>query len=337
MVPVGAPGAAPPPAPSAPPPPGYGPYPAPPGYYPPPYGYYPPPRRATAGPMISETFHVFGQNLFEFIVPYLVYAAVTIAITLGLTYWVFGVPRVDVSFGTPGVPTTVDLNTFYGYLGLLVATGILNAIIGAILTGSLTYFAVQRHRGATVRLGDAFNEGMRRFLSILGASILLGLITVGLVSLPLGLVLFGGLTMNFALLGLGLLFLLVSIPVIIYVAIALSLYAPAVMMEGRTALGSLQRSWELTRGHRLSIFGAMLVIGILSGIVIAVAGIAALSGILAAQYAAQVIVTGIVASWSVILGAVAYNLILSEPTMPYGVPPYAVPSLMPPPAPPPSP
>ncbi len=329
-----APGTAPPPAAVVPPPPGYGPSP-PPGYGYPPPGYYPPPaRRANAGSMITETLRVFAGNPIEFIVPYLVFAAVTTGITLLLTALIFGVPDVTVSFGTPTNPATVDLNRLYAFLGLTAVTTLVSIIIGAILTASLTYFAVQRHRGVAVQLGDAFRQGLQRFLSIIGGALLIGLITLGLVTIPLGILLVGAATSNLGLLGLGLLVLLIAIPVLIYVVIALILYAPLVMMEGQTAVGSLKRSWALTKGRRLSLFAAVLVIGILAAIVSAFTAIATLSGNLIAEYVAAVIVAGIVGSWSVILAAVAYSLILSEPQMPYGVPPQAYPARTAPPPPP---
>ena len=52
--------------------------------------------------------------------------------------------------------------------------------------------------------------------------------------------------------------------VAIFVYIACSLYPPAIMMENESAIGGLSRSWAITKGYRLSLFGAILIAVILA-------------------------------------------------------------------------
>src|SRR6266566_1548289 len=111
----------------------------------------------------------------------------------------------------------------------------------------------------------------------------------------------------------------------IYVSVALSLYAPAIMIEGVGAVDGLKRSWALTKGHRLSLFGASFVVGLLSAVVTgAITFPAGLPGLWLVSLVARALASAIVVPWAVILAAVAYDLILrpfpSMGTAPPGMP-----------------
>jgi hypothetical protein len=83
----------------------------------------------------------------------------------------------------------------------------------------------------------------------------------------------------------------------IMIAVVYSLVIPIVMFEGRHWTGALQRSAELTRGHRWPIFGAMFIIWLALTIVnvgtnvvaTAVAAVAGASGLLLSSTIATVI------------------------------------------------
>jgi hypothetical protein len=68
---------------------------------------------------------------------------------------------------------------------------------------------------------------------------------------------------NMVLVGSGVaLLLLLALPTSIYVALGLSLGDHAVALEGMGPLAALDRSWELTRGNRLTLFVYLLVTGL---------------------------------------------------------------------------
>ena len=105
----------------------------------------------------------------------------------------------------------------------------------------------------------------------------------------------------------------------------MSLYAPAIMIEGAGAVDGLKRSWALTKGHRLSLFGALFVVGIISAVVTgAITFPAGLAGLWVVSLVASALASAIVAPWAVVLAAVAYDLILrpfpSMGTAPPGMP-----------------
>src|SRR5207302_9183779 len=118
--------------------------------------------------------------------------------------------------------------------------------------------------------------------------------------------------------------------VALYVGIAMSLYAPAIMMENATATSGLMRSWRLTKHHWWSLFGAILAAGVLGGFIVLV--ITTPISLLRSPFAtilAAALANGLVGAWSVILASVAYDLLVRQPS--YGPPAY-YPVALPPPA-----
>src|SRR5438876_984466 len=118
--------------------------------------------------------------------------------------------------------------------------------------------------------------------------------------------------------------------VALYVGIAMSLYSPAIMMENANATGGLMRSWRITKRHWWSIFGAFLVMLILSSLISGVIGFP--FAFLRNPYVtilATALASGIVGGWLVILASVAYDLLVRQPS--YGLPPYYPSVTLPPP------
>ncbi len=322
---------------------------APPLYvpYPTPYPYYAPfPRRATFSDMFSGLFDVWTKNFLPFFVVYLALGAATGALGAVVSYALFG--TVSPGGGFFGVPSTTLPTVDFGLLVLsLIATFAISVILTSIVTGAMTEYAVRRYRGEPMTVEQAFRRGLQRFLSILGANILLGLLILGLVTLPFLLIILAfvagvsGATSAVALLCGGLILLVLLGVLALFLYISLALYTPAIMMENESAVGGLSRSWQMTKGHRWSLFAAILVTGIL---VIVISGaisfplglIGSAGGPIVASFASVVssaLVSAFVGSWIVILVAVAYDLLVRHPTPYFGAaPPYMPgPAVAPPP------
>ena len=319
------------------------PYPSatPPGAIPPavayPYLPSPPPRRATAGTILSGIFDVWTKNFANFFIVFLVLGLVNglIGGLLGLAiYGTFG-PASSLFPGGPpsGVPT-VALGNILLFAILYVLAG---AVVNSVVLGGMSEYAVRSFRGESITLERALRRGLERFLSILGANILLTLLTLGLVFVPLLLIFLpfaAGGTVNpataiGAICG-GLVLLVVGGLVALYVGIAMSLYSPAIMMENANATGGLMRSWRITKRHWWSIFGAFLVMLILSFVISGVIGLP--FAFLRNPYAtilATALASGIVGGWFVILASIAYDLLVRQPS--YGLPPYYPSATLPPP------
>src|SRR5207247_11197872 len=116
----------------------------------------------------------------------------------------------------------------------------------------------------------------------------------------------------------------------LFVGFAMCLYAPAIMMENATATSGLMRSWRLTKRHWWSLFGAMFAAGILGGFITLVITIPI--SLLRSPFAtilAAALANGLVGAWSMILAAVAYDLLVRQPS--YGLPPHYPSVTLPPP------
>src|SRR5439155_117343 len=192
--------------------------------------------------------------------------------------------------------------------------------------------AVRKHRAESMTLQQALRRGLDKFLSILGANILLTVIIFGLILTPILLIfpaiaLGSGNPSGVLALICGLFVgLIVGGFVAIFVYVACSLYPPAIMMENESAIGGLSRSWAITKGYRWSLFGAILVAAILTGLVSAaitlpVDVIQDRNVRAVVRIVASAIASGIVGAWFVILAAVAYDLIVRQPPSLFGAPP----------------
>jgi hypothetical protein len=304
-----------------------------PGAYPGPYAYGPPPRLATFSTILSAMFDVWTKNFVNFFLVFLVVALVDGSIGVLINYAIYG----TFAYGGGIIPGfTVDPGSIdYPRLLLLqILTAVSSVIINSIVVGGMTEYTIRRHRGEATSLEQALRRGFERFLSVLGASILLRLLVVGIIVIPLILIFLGilGLGVSGAAVGLlcggGLLFVVGGI-IVLYVLIATSLFAPAIMMENQNAVSGLSRSWQLTKGYRWSLFGAFLVTVILSAVIgLAIATPASLAQNVLVDVAASAIIAGLIGGWFVILAGVAYDLIVRTPT--YGPPPYYGPVGVPP-------
>ena len=236
----------------------------------------------------------------------LILAAISVVFGLLLLNYV-------VAGGFGGLPVGVSLPAPTAGEALLYSLAVLlaTAVLTAAVTGGMAEYSVRRFRGEAMRVGDALRRGVAKFPSILGATLLVYLIVGGLLAFPILLIFrlaLGGPAFPF--LPLFFVGLLVALVLAVYLGLALCLFAPAIMMENTTAIGGLERSWHLTKGHRLSLFGAVLVVGIVSSAL--EEGMAIPGSLVGAGLLTLLLVTianAITASWLVILSAVAYDLI----------------------------
>lgn len=291
--------------------------------------YSPPPRPANFASFIGGMFDTWKNNFGAFFLVFLILGLITGGISAGLSYVFFGILATG---GFVTVPATTGVST--GNLGLLflylVAGIIILVVVTSIVTGAMAEYSVRRFRGEVMTLRQALNRGVDRFVSIFGASLFVVVIVVGIVVLPilvlLPLAIVGA---GHAAVGFLLLAFLVAIIVVIYVALGLALFAPAIMIENVSAFGGLSRSWSLMRGHRASLFGALLIVVILAAVVDSAFTIpAGITGSPAVAVVAGAVAGAIVSPWFVVLTAVAYDLLARPyPPIPSGGLPYLAPNL----------
>ncbi|MBX3462089.1 MAG: hypothetical protein KF830_02885 [Planctomycetes bacterium] len=127
--------------------------------------------------------------------------------------------------------------------GVAIAIALLQAVLGMVLTGAVTYGVVQDMLGRPTSLGQVIAIGMQSLLRVLGTGIVVGTVV-----------------------GIGMLLLIVPgiiLQVVLFVAI------PVAVMEKKGVGDSMSRSAKLTEGSRWQVFGgAVLVFVVTAGMAV---------------------------------------------------------------------
>jgi len=116
-----------------------------------------------------------------------------------------------------------------------------NFAAGPLATGAIAFAVFQHYRHQTVKIGESIRYGISRFLPLLGLTLLVALATIG-----------------------G--FFLLVIPGFIAMT-GLFVVIPVLMLEETSAREALNRSWNLTKERRLSIFGFIFVLWLVTTLV----------------------------------------------------------------------
>ena len=154
-----------------------------------------------------------------------------------------------------------DLEAFEELLSLdeilpFVIVLIVSFFLTFIATGALTSVVADEYTGTESTWRDSIRQGVRKMPRIVGAVLLLVLIYVGFV---LAMVVIGAV--------IGPLVVLIVLVGVVFAAIAVvsvSLFIPALVVEGLSPWASLRRSWGLTRGRRGPILGTFLLAALIT-------------------------------------------------------------------------
>jgi len=201
-----------------------------------------------AGAALSRAFSVFRAQWVKFFV----LTAIPLAPTLAL----------DLAIGERQSGSFAALRLF----GLL-----LQMVLGALANATCLYGAYQVMRGQTFSVGGSLNAASGRLASVVGASLLGGLLT-------------------------GLAMILLIVPGLI-VMCAIYVALPACVVERLGPVQCLRRSRALTSGYRWPIFGLIVAVGIASAV--AAGGAGAAAGVTRNL----VVITVVIFAASVLIGA----------------------------------
>lgn len=149
----------------------------------------------------------------------------------------------DAGGAAPGRP---DMGFAVATIGLGLFAILLALILQPIGAAAILHIIMQEYVGQKVTIGQAFSYAFSRFLPLLGASIVVGLLV------------FVG-------------FLLCCIPGI-YFAVTYAFVSQIVVLERLGVSESLERSSKLVKGYWWRVFGVLLLVQFASGMVNAVIG-----------------------------------------------------------------
>lgn len=182
----------------------------------------------TVGSLVSRTFSSWKANWIRF-----AFLLVVGYLPIALTAMVAGIAAAVTARSTGGSPGP---DAWKSFIPLLIVGGIATAFVLSAVVGGMNLAVLQHLAGKRVSMGEMLGTGFRRAWPILLVGIAGSVLT-----------------------GLGLVALIV--PGII-VALALQVDFAVVMAEPNTTVtGALKRSFELTKGYRGTIFGALWVLG----------------------------------------------------------------------------
>jgi len=191
------------------------------------------------GEIFARALDLYGKHWARLMA---ITAIVTVPITL-LQYYLFDVIRADLPgheelerLGIEGVPST-----FWRATAASAVLGIVSIFIYQVLVGAVARSAAGITLGRDLGIGDAYRFGYARLWSILLVGVLVGLA-----------VLAG--------------FVLLVIPGF-FVMTRLFASVPTLVVEGKKGRQALRRSWSLVEGHGWRVFGVILLVGLISGLV----------------------------------------------------------------------
>jgi hypothetical protein len=165
-----------------------------------------------------------------------------------------------------------------GTAGLVA--GLAGLLMYLVLTGAITRAVAAEVAGEDPSLEQSYRFGFHRLGSVLLVSVLVGLATIA------GLILF-------------------IIPGI-WIGVRLAVSVEALVVEGRRGTQAMGRSWELVGGHWWHAFGALVVAGLLTGLVNAVITTPFSNTSWFVQAVAAAIATVITLPYGVLVGVLLY-------------------------------
>jgi hypothetical protein len=140
-------------------------------------------------------------------------------------------------WGISGVQGEMTQDKFLSAARVLQYVGGLTMLLNILVSSALTYGVVMELQGQRASIGACITTGLVRFFPTLAVALLSILcIAGGVILLFVGSIVFA---------------------CMLYVA------TPAAVLERPGVLGALKRSRELTKGHKLEIFGLMFLLGLL--------------------------------------------------------------------------
>ena len=230
------------------------------------------PRPMGIGEILSTAFQLYRRHWRTLLT---IAAVVVVPITL-LQYLLGDLVRTQGETTRNGIAETASWSV--GIAGLVAALAAI--LMYLVLTGAITRAVAAEVTGEDPSLEQSYRFGFHRLGSVLLVSVLVGLATIA------GFILF-------------------IIPGI-WIGIRLAVSVEALVVEGRRGTQAMGRSWELVGGHWWHAFGALVVAGLLTGVVNAVITTPFNNTGWFVQAIAAAIATVITMPYSVLVGVLLY-------------------------------
>ena len=224
--------------------------------------------------LVSKTISLWARKIVYYIIIVGVIGAVCVAVSFVLLLTLFG------TIGTLGAdPISILINFFLDPLSnptlLAVSVGfaIVAFVLNAIIYGAAIKFTLDEYGGPGGEVGTSFSHSFGRVLNVVIVQLILGLIIAIILSPAMSLVTRAMDMIDisdpfnpiiepgaFELLMSAMGFLLVGGIILIYLQVRLVPTLAVVIDTDLSAIDSLKRSWELTSGNFLHVFGGYILL-----------------------------------------------------------------------------
>lgn len=211
-----------------------------------------PPHPMTLGEILDGAFRLYGATFKD--------VTLAVLLVLGVLQLLLSPLAAPTFTFTPEQQPQIDPTQ----IALAVGAGLIAFLVTPLVNGVVTWLAAERNQGRTVDWRDGYRNVAPRFASLLGASVLTGLIALGLMALAaVPVVLLAALVLP-----LGILLGFVALIVIVLATIGL-LYVvvPVVIVEHARAVEAIRRSFALLRPQVGRVLGIAIVAGLILGII----------------------------------------------------------------------
>lgn len=258
--------------------------------------------------------------------PIAIYTLITSALALLLST---SISAYIIGTTVPSLGTATQLLSIAGLLPVVMwfaVIGIITVLIGPLLTGMyISGAAALTDSKRTIDIQSAFTAAKKRYLSLLGATVLSQAILLAAIAVPIALavgltLLHGAISPLTRLGGLGIAAFGAIIIAILFQPL-LFLSVPLVMLEDKKAVASVKRSIDIGKQIYWKLLGIVILIGlIVLGVSIVIAiiyGVAAIVNVLAGQVAHLILsaIVGVFTSLLLIFAQVlAYKAFAGKPT-----------------------
>jgi hypothetical protein len=183
-------------------------------------------RPLSVSDLIDETFRVFRRHFLLF-----VKIGAVLMIPIGLI-------EIIQQIAVHQHPDDLEFNLLTSGL-----VGLVRAIVYLAVLAAIIYTMSEIRMGRQPTVGDAYNDGMERFLSIIWIAFLYALLP-GLIAITI-----------------------IGVPFAIYLGLAWIFGLHAAVIEGKRGMAALSRSRSLVKGHWWRVLGIYLLISIIVAII----------------------------------------------------------------------
>ncbi len=208
--------------------------------------------------LVSQTFNLWTHKLLQYVIMVGIVGLALTVVEIIFLFSVFGIDGLELIDYIGTSPIDAVFNLLFGYLtpeylSIVLSLTLVNLLVYAVVAGAAIDYAV--HDYETPNSGDisqSFSFASSRTMSLIGVQFIQSIIILTLA------------TIAFLMLYVDVLIALALVVLVLYIAVRLAPSVAVVVIEEKSALAALGRSWQITSGLFWHVFLSQILIGIIS-------------------------------------------------------------------------